>query len=136
MLFMILSFLKRREKRGNYFWLVSLLRGCLQRRTLCQRHRSIYPVPTIFIMLNESPAVYLFIALRNVLDCLCDETIFTMKLTLLQRTRPFHKRLLTLTKSVAEILIILHTIFITKKRFDNTEIFSSMLSITNWEKKY
>jgi len=46
---------------------------------------------TIFIMLNESPA-RLFMALRNVLDCSYDETIFTV--TLLQRTRPFHRHLL------------------------------------------
>ena len=114
MLFMIFSFLKRREKRGNYFWLVSLLRGCLQRRTLCQRHRSIYRVPTIFIMLNKSPA-RLFMALRNVLDCSCDETVFTVKMTLLQRTRPFHSRLLMLMQSVAEIqLIILYIILLRK----------------------
>jgi len=131
---MIFSFLKRHEKRGNYFWLVSLLRGCLQRRTLCQRHRSIYRVPTIFIMLNKSPA-RLFMALRNVLDCSCGETVFTVKMTLLQRTRPFHSRLLTLMQSVAEIqLIILHIILLKK---DSIKLkYFSHCWVLQTEKKY
>lgn len=54
-------------------------------------------------------------ALRNVLDCSCDETVFTVKMTLLQRTRPFHSRLLMLMQSVAEIqLIILYIILLRK----------------------
>lgn len=81
----------------------------------------IYRVPTIFIMLNESPA-RLFMALRNVLDCSCDETVFTVKMTLLQRTRPFHGRLLTLMQSVAEIHWLYYTHNITKKRFGNAKI--------------
>jgi len=130
---MIFSFLKRREKRGNYFWLVSLLRGCLQRRTLCQRHRSIYRVPTIFIMLNKSSSSLIY----GITQCS----------RLLVRRDGFHREndVTATDTSFPQPTInanaiccrnttdyIIHNI--TKKKFSKVKIFFSVLGITDWKK--
>jgi len=75
---------------------------------------------TIFIMLNESPA-HLFMALRNVLDCSYDKTIFIV--TLLQRTRPFHWRLLCTCNPLQRYNYITHNI-LPKKKKDLLKYFS------------